>query len=105
MRLLGRAAWRRPSLREEFITQLAVGGDDGTLHNRLRIPGAERVVRAKTGTLDDVIALSGYVLAVDPGRPLVFSILANGVRGHGPETRQIADRVVAALVRASRAPR
>ncbi len=100
-----RAAWRRPSLREEFIAQLAVGGDDGTLHNRLRIPGAERVVRAKTGTLDDVIALSGYVLATDPGRTLVFSILANGVRGHGPETRQVADRVVTALVRATRAPR
>ncbi len=100
-----RAAWRRPSLREEFITQLAVGGDDGTLHNRLRIPGAERVVRAKTGTLDDVIALSGYVLAADPSRTLVFSILANGVRGHGPATRLIADQVVAALVRATRAPR
>lgn len=100
-----RAAWRRPAMREEFIAQLAVGGDDGTLRNRLRIPGAERVVRAKTGTLDDVIALSGYVLAADPARTLVFSVLANGVRGHGAEARQLADEVVTALVRSTRSRR
>lgn len=97
-----RAAWRRPALREEYVAQLAVGGDDGTLRNRLRIPGAERVVRAKTGTLDDAIALSGYVLAVDPSRTLVFSILANGVRGHGGEARQLADAIVTELVRWTR---
>ncbi|MDB4930191.1 MAG: D-alanyl-D-alanine carboxypeptidase/D-alanyl-D-alanine-endopeptidase [Myxococcaceae bacterium] len=93
-----RANWRRPAVRDEFIAQLAVGGGDGTLRHRLRIAGAERMVRAKTGTLDDVIALSGYVLAPDPGRTLVFAILANGVRGRAAETRRLADEIVTTLV-------
>lgn len=93
-----RANWRRPAVRDEFIAQLAVGGGDGTLRHRLRIAGAERMVRAKTGTLDDVIALSGYVLAADPSRTLVFSILANGVRGRAAEMRRLADDTVTALV-------
>lgn len=100
-----RANWRRPAVRDEFIAQLAVGGGDGTLRNRLRIAGAERMVRAKTGTLDDVIALSGYVLAPDPSRTLVFSILANGVRGRAAPTRQLADEIVTTLVGIVRAHR
>ena len=98
-----RANWGRPAVREEYVAQLAVGGEDGTLRNRLRIAGAERMVRAKTGTLDDVIALSGYVLAPDPDRTMVFSILANGVRGRAPQTRQLADQIVTALVATVRA--
>ncbi len=100
-----RANWRRPAVRDEFVSQLAVGGGDGTLRHRLHIAGAERMVRAKTGTLDDVIALSGYVLAPDPARTLVFSFLANGVRGRAPATRQLADQIVTALVGTVRASR
>lgn len=100
-----RANWRRPAVRDEFIAQLAVGGGDGTLRHRLRIAGAERMVRAKTGTLDDVIALSGYVLAPDPARTLVFSFVANGVRGRAPATRQLADQIVTRLVETVRARR
>lgn len=93
-----RGVWRLPSIRDEFIAQLAVGGDDGTLHGRLRIENAERVVRAKTGTLDDAISLSGFVLAADPARTLVFAFMANGVRGRGGVARQAADAVVTQLV-------
>lgn len=93
-----RATWRDPAIRDEFIAQLAVGGDDGTLHNRLRLPGAERWVRAKTGTLNDAIALSGYVLTPEVSRTWVFSFLSNGVQGHAPQARQLADGIVALLV-------
>lgn len=93
-----RTAYRDPRLRDEYVAQLAVGGDDGTLRNRLRIPGAERWVRAKTGTLDDVIALSGYVLSPRPERTLAFVVLANGIRGHQADVRQLGDRIVEALV-------
>jgi D-alanyl-D-alanine carboxypeptidase/D-alanyl-D-alanine-endopeptidase (penicillin-binding protein 4) len=99
-----RAAWRDPAIRDEFVSQLAVAGSDGTLRERLREAGGGRVVRAKTGTLDDVIALSGYVLTRDPGRALVFAVLANGVRGHAAEARALADEVVGRLVRSSVAP-
>ncbi len=96
-----RAAWRDPAIRHEYIAQLAVGGDDGTLRNRLDIRGAPRVVRAKTGTLDDVIALSGYVLTADPSRALVFAFIANGVRGRAAEVRQLADQVATRVAEAS----
>jgi len=99
-----RAAWRDPGTRHEFVSQLAVAGSDGTLRERMRDVSAGRVIRAKTGTLDDVIALSGYVLTRDPGRALVFSVLANGVHGHGPEARALADAVVGRLVRSTVAP-
>lgn len=99
-----RAVWRDPAIRDEFVSQLAVAGADGTLRARLREAGAGRVVRAKTGTLDDAVALSGFVLTADPGRALVFSVLANGVRGHGAEARALADQVVARLVRSPVAP-
>jgi len=96
-----RAAWRDPAVHAEFITQLAVGGEEGTLRNRLATPGAPRVVRAKTGTLRDVVALSGYVLTQDPGQSLVFVYLANGVTGHTREAQQQADALVRAVVQAA----
>lgn len=97
-----RAAWRDPAIRDEYIAQLAVGGADGTLRARLNTPGAPRVVRAKTGTLDDAVALSGYVLTRDPSRTLIFSVLANGVRGRTEEARRRADAIVTELVRFTR---
>ncbi len=96
-----RAAWRDPRVHAEFIAQLAVGGDDGTLRARLQTPASPRVVRAKTGTLRDVVALSGYVLTDDPGQALVFVYLANGVTGRTREAQQQADALGMALVRAS----
>ncbi len=50
-------------MQPEFVAQLAVGGVDGTLKHRFRGGHARRLVRAKTGTLEDVAALSGYVLS------------------------------------------
>ena len=54
-----RWAWRDPAVQPEYVAQLSVGGVDGTLHKRFRQELTRRRVRAKTGTLDDVIALSG----------------------------------------------
>ena len=88
--------YRNPAIRSEYLAQLAVGGVDGTLANRLRdVPRG--VVRAKTGTLGDAIALSGYVLGPND-EALAFSVLTNGVRGkHGP-ARSLCDDTVRALV-------
>src|SRR5690606_28390895 len=45
---------------------------------RMQRTGAERNLRAKTGTIDRVSALSGYVTAAN-GERLAFSIIANNV--------------------------
>ena len=94
MTKLLRFAWQEPGLRNEFVAQLSIGGVDGTLHKRFRELREHRAVRAKTGTLDDAIALSGYVLG-PPGKGTVaFAILFNKVSGKGGAARAAADKLV-----------
>jgi D-alanyl-D-alanine carboxypeptidase/D-alanyl-D-alanine-endopeptidase (penicillin-binding protein 4) len=57
---------------------LAVGGVDGTLKRRFAGTRAADNLRGKTGTIDQVSALSGYVTTA-AGEPVVFSIVVNGV--------------------------
>ena len=94
MSKLLRFVWQDPALRGEFVSQLAIGGVDGTLHKRFRDLRARRAVRAKTGTLDDAIALSGYVLAPSGRNTIGFAILFNKVSGKGGAARAAADKLV-----------
>jgi len=55
---------------------LPVAGRDGTLAGRMRGTSAEANVRAKTGTLTSVRALSGY-LTTTAGERVVFAAIAN----------------------------
>jgi D-alanyl-D-alanine carboxypeptidase/D-alanyl-D-alanine-endopeptidase (penicillin-binding protein 4) len=74
---------------------LTVGGVDGTLGNRFRGTAAAGNIRGKTGTLDQVSALSGYV-TTQGGEQLVVSIIVNGV----PEQRirtALIDEIVVSL--------
>ena len=97
--MLLRWAWRDPGVQPEYTAQLSVGGVDGTLHKRFRQELTRRRVRAKTGTLDDVISLSGYVLR-DGGRgPLAFSVLFNHVGGKQDGARHAADQLVELVAR------
>jgi D-alanyl-D-alanine carboxypeptidase/D-alanyl-D-alanine-endopeptidase (penicillin-binding protein 4) len=90
--------YRSPDTRPEYLSHLAIAGVDGTLRSRLADLPKARIVRAKTGTLDDVIALSGYVLGPTPDRALAFSFLFNGVSGKQWQARALADDLVRALV-------
>jgi D-alanyl-D-alanine carboxypeptidase/D-alanyl-D-alanine-endopeptidase (penicillin-binding protein 4) len=90
------AAYRDPAIRAEYVAHLAVAGSDGTLKSRLEDLPRPRMVRAKTGTLRDVIALSGYVLG-EPGRSVAFSFLANGIAGRQGDAKKLADDIVRAL--------
>jgi serine-type D-Ala-D-Ala carboxypeptidase/endopeptidase (penicillin-binding protein 4) len=92
-----RAAWRDPAIREEYVAQLSIGGVDGTLRGRFKKETQRRAVRAKTGTLDDAIALSGYVLGPPGKGPLAFSVLFNKVEGKAYGARAAADRLVELL--------
>jgi len=92
-----RYAYREPSIASEFVAQLSIGGVDGTLgakSHRFRDYRRVRAIRAKTGTLERVAALAGYVLGPEGRAPIAFAVIGNGV---APATvRQHADAIAAA---------
>lgn len=59
-----------------FYDALPIAGVDGTIRTRMAGTPAANNLRAKTGTLEFVRSLSGYVSTADD-RLLVFSLLAN----------------------------
>jgi D-alanyl-D-alanine carboxypeptidase/D-alanyl-D-alanine-endopeptidase (penicillin-binding protein 4) len=71
-----------------FLNTLAVSGTDGTLRRRLSAQQVRGVIHAKTGTLNGVSTLSGY-MTTKSGRNLVFSIFANNVTAAGRVRRTI----------------
>jgi serine-type D-Ala-D-Ala carboxypeptidase/endopeptidase (penicillin-binding protein 4) len=76
-----------------------VAGVSGTLDARYEDAATSRgagLVRAKTGTLNSVIALSGYVVDAD-GRLLVFSFIGNGLTPGAAGNREAVDRAASAL--------
>jgi D-alanyl-D-alanine carboxypeptidase/D-alanyl-D-alanine-endopeptidase (penicillin-binding protein 4) len=75
---------------------LPVGGVDGTLQGRFLNSPVKGKLWAKTGTLDEVNALSGYVVTAS-GRTLAFSILINGRRPGSDAEAQAMDRIVEAI--------
>jgi D-alanyl-D-alanine carboxypeptidase/D-alanyl-D-alanine-endopeptidase (penicillin-binding protein 4) len=94
MSKLLRWAWQDSTLRNEFVAQLSIGGVDGTLHKRFRDDRSHRAIRAKTGTLDDAIALSGYVLGPPGKGTIAFAVLFNKVAGRASSARAAADKLV-----------
>jgi D-alanyl-D-alanine carboxypeptidase/D-alanyl-D-alanine-endopeptidase (penicillin-binding protein 4) len=87
----------RQSWGAEYRASLPVGGVDGSLAGRFTQPALKGRVFAKTGTLSQVNALSGYLIAAD-GRTLAFSVLSNDYVGAG--SRATLDSVVAAVAAA-----
>jgi D-alanyl-D-alanine carboxypeptidase/D-alanyl-D-alanine-endopeptidase (penicillin-binding protein 4) len=81
----------------QFLETLPVAGVDGSLAERFKMTPAEGRVRAKTGSLGHVNALSGYATTVS-GEPVVFCIFANN---HNLPTRralETVDKIVDAIV-------
>ncbi len=92
-----RGVYADASLRDDFVDSLSIGGVDGTLKSRFGAWAARRAIRAKTGTLDDVAALSGYILRPAGEAPFVFSVFVNQVAGKVPKARVAIDRFVQAV--------
>lgn len=82
----------------DLVASLPVGGSDGTLARRWKGKPAQGRVRAKTGTLDKVTTLAGYV-GVESGHLLGFAILVNDIPGgQRGVARAMADEMVEAMV-------
>ncbi len=86
----------------EFLDALPEAGVDGTLRWRMRGTAAQSRVRAKTGTLTGVSALSGYAISAD-GEVIVFSIMMNDFTCPVSRMRRLQDHICIALAQFSRA--
>ncbi len=60
-----------------FHASLPLAGESGTLRRRMEGSSAQTNLHAKTGTTNDVLALSGYVTARN-GELLAFAMMYNG---------------------------
>ncbi|MBE1553343.1 D-alanyl-D-alanine carboxypeptidase/D-alanyl-D-alanine-endopeptidase [Sporosarcina limicola] len=82
-----------------FLNSLPVAGDNerlvgGTLRNRMKGTAAMGNVQAKTGALNGVTALSGYVKTKD-GETLIFSIMVNNYLND--RTTEVLDNIAITL--------
>ncbi len=81
---------------EIFRESLPVAGVDGSLRNRMKQTKASGNLRAKTGSLRYVDALSGYVTTAG-GERLAFSIMLNNYANSRPSGREIIDGLAVLL--------
>ena len=79
-----------------FYASLPIAGVDGTIDRRMRGSPAQGNLRAKTGTLSGVTALSGYVRTAD-GEMLAFSMLMQNFLSGSTPYRNVQDRIGALL--------
>jgi serine-type D-Ala-D-Ala carboxypeptidase/endopeptidase (penicillin-binding protein 4) len=98
--LLVLAAGGKPPALAPMFAGLPVAGWSGTLRTRFVTPAPNQagqgLVRAKTGSLSGVNAISGQLVTKD-GRLLVFAIMADRT-GDSLAARAALDRIAARLV-------
>jgi len=86
-----RAAYRSPYA-PEFIASLSLGGIDGTTRGRFGHAG-QSLMHVKTGRLDHVSALAGYVHAAS-GKTYVLAAIMNSEDAHRGPGQEFEEAVV-----------
>lgn len=79
-----------------FLNSLPIAGVDGTLKNRMKGTEAQGNVRAKTGYVNHVSTISGFV-TTKSGEQLVFSIMMNNHLCRNKEATAVQDKILEAL--------
>lgn len=90
-------------IQAEFKTSLPIAGVDGTLQGRMKDTAAEGKLRAKTGSLRGVSALSGYTTSAD-NELLAFSIIMEHFVVQTSKIRKIQDKIGDLISSFSRTP-
>jgi D-alanyl-D-alanine carboxypeptidase/D-alanyl-D-alanine-endopeptidase (penicillin-binding protein 4) len=88
--------WATDQLRGPFAAALPVAGHDGTLSARMKGTVLDARVEAKTGTISNVRALSGY-LETQSGERVVFSMIANHFTAPTSQIDAVVERALARL--------
>jgi D-alanyl-D-alanine carboxypeptidase/D-alanyl-D-alanine-endopeptidase (penicillin-binding protein 4) len=84
-----RFAWRQPYM-PEYLSSMSLAGLDGTLRYRMDDGPLEGSAHLKTGSLDHVAGIAGY-LQSRSGRRFAVTVLQNHTdihRGYGEETQE-----------------
>ncbi len=81
---------------DAWKSSLPIGGIDGSLESRFTQPPLQGHVFAKTGTIGEARALSGY-LDCASGRTVIFSILVDNHLPGTSDDRDAMDQIVAAI--------
>ena len=92
-----RYAFANQHIFDPLYETLPIAGVDGTIQGRMKAKPAYNNVRAKTGTVNGVTTLSGYLKASN-GNWLAFSIMNNGVNDKAA-SRAFQDRICQALAK------
>lgn len=83
--------------RDAWLSLLPIGGVDGSLSRRFEFDKENgKRIRAKTGSLSHVAALSGYANSKTHG-DVAFSIILNHFNGFAAEAREIIDKIAVAI--------
>jgi D-alanyl-D-alanine carboxypeptidase/D-alanyl-D-alanine-endopeptidase (penicillin-binding protein 4) len=86
-----------------YYDAFPIAGVDGTIKSRMKGTAAENNLRGKTGSIEFVRSLSGYVDTAD-GERLVFSFLSNHFTVPSSEITHVQDAVGALLASYSAMP-
>jgi D-alanyl-D-alanine carboxypeptidase/D-alanyl-D-alanine-endopeptidase (penicillin-binding protein 4) len=81
---------------DDYYNSLSIAGVDGTLNERMYNTAAGNNFRGKTGTLNGVSSLSGY-LETAGGDDLIISIIFEFERGRSNTYRSIQDEIIEIL--------
>jgi serine-type D-Ala-D-Ala carboxypeptidase/endopeptidase (penicillin-binding protein 4) len=90
--------------RDVYVASLSVAGVDGTLHDRFADSDLQERVVGKSGYIDGVSTLSGYLRARD-GQWYAFSVMFNGFKGSNRDMKLLQERIVKAVDAQVSAPR
>jgi D-alanyl-D-alanine carboxypeptidase/D-alanyl-D-alanine-endopeptidase (penicillin-binding protein 4) len=88
---------------DAFLASLPVAGQDGTLERRMKDTPAAGRIQAKTGTLGNVNALSGFATSLHGAR-LVFSLFGNKHNLRGRDATDVLDAICVAMIEEIGAP-
>ena len=88
-------------MKVEFESSLALPGEAGTMRNRTVGTLAEKKLKAKTGSMNNVSTLAGYVTTRD-GETLCFAIMINNFSSPEALARNLQDLICMRLASFSR---
>ncbi|MEX1265903.1 MAG: D-alanyl-D-alanine carboxypeptidase, partial [Woeseia sp.] len=82
-------AWRSPYM-PEYLSSMSLAGLDGTLSRRFRDESMQGMAHMKTGSLDDVSAIAGYLQGRSGDRYAIalFVNHTDSHRGTGEEVQE-----------------